>query len=46
VSNKGAAIYNGKVYRTTLDAHVVAYDAKDRKEIWKSKAPSWKTDFP
>ena len=28
VSNKGAAIYNGKVFRTTLDAHVIAYDAK------------------
>src|SRR3954462_12997299 len=24
VSNKGAAIYNGKIYRTTLDAHVIA----------------------
>src|ERR1700676_794046 len=24
VSNKGAAIFNGKVFRTTLDAHVVA----------------------
>src|SRR5262245_43094871 len=31
VSNKGAAIYNGKVFRTTLDAHVIAYDAKDGK---------------
>src|SRR5206468_4235025 len=29
VSNKGAAIYDGKVYRTTLDAHVLALDAKD-----------------
>src|SRR6266436_10308117 len=27
VSNKGAAIYNGKVFRTTLDAHVIAYDS-------------------
>src|SRR6266702_4402060 len=25
VSNKGAAIYGGRIYRTTLDAHVVAY---------------------
>src|SRR5215831_11030576 len=37
VSNKGAAIYNGKIYRTTLDAYVVALDAKTGKEIWKSK---------
>ena len=45
VSNKGAAIYNGKVYRTTLDAHVLALDAKDGKEIWKSKVAEWKDGF-
>ncbi len=45
VSNKGAAIYNGKVFRTTLDAHVVAYDAKNGKELWKSKAAEWKDGF-
>ena len=45
VSNKGAAIYNGKVFRTTLDAHVIAYDAKDGKELWKSKAAEWKDGF-
>jgi alcohol dehydrogenase (cytochrome c) len=45
VSNKGAAIYNGKIFRTTLDAHVVAYDAKDGKELWKSKAAEWKDGF-
>src|SRR5258705_746386 len=42
VSNKGAAIYNGRVYRTTLDAHVIALDAKDGKELWKSKVAEWK----
>jgi len=45
VSNKGAAIYAGRVYRTTLDAHVVAYDAKTGKEIWKSKAAEWKDGY-
>src|ERR1700730_6321075 len=35
VSNKGAAIYDGKVFRTTLDAHVVSYEAKSGKEIWR-----------
>ena len=34
VSNKGAAIYNGKVFRTTLDAHVIAYDAKSLQKLW------------
>src|SRR6478609_10779780 len=42
VSNKGAAIYDGKIFRTTLDAHVIAYDAKDGKELWKSKVAEWK----
>ncbi len=45
VSNKGAAIYNGKVYRTTLDAHVIAYDAKTGKEVWKTKVAEWKEGF-
>jgi alcohol dehydrogenase (cytochrome c) len=45
VSNKGVAIYDGKVYRTTLDAYVVAYDAKTGKEIWKSKAAEWKDGY-
>jgi alcohol dehydrogenase (cytochrome c) len=45
VSNKGAAIYNGKVFRTTLDAYVVALDQKDGKEIWKQKAAEWKDGY-
>ncbi len=45
VSNKGAAILNGKVYRTTLDAHVLALDAKTGKEVWKSKAAEWKNGY-
>jgi alcohol dehydrogenase (cytochrome c) len=45
VSNKGAAIYNGRIYRTTLDAHVVALDAKTGAEVWKSKAAEWKEGF-
>jgi len=45
VSNKGAAIYNGRIYRTTLDAHVVALDAKTGAEIWKSKAAEWKEGY-
>ena len=45
VSNKGAAIFDGKIFRTTLDAHVIALDAKTGKEIWKSKADEWKDGF-
>jgi alcohol dehydrogenase (cytochrome c) len=45
VSNKGAAIYNGKIYRTTLDAFVVALDAKTGMEVWKSKAAEWREGY-
>src|SRR5258706_4507031 len=41
VSNKGPALYNGKVFRTTLDAFVVALDQKTGKQLWKSKAADW-----
>jgi alcohol dehydrogenase (cytochrome c) len=33
----GATIYNGKLFRETLDAHVIALDMKTGKEIWKQK---------
>jgi alcohol dehydrogenase (cytochrome c) len=36
--NRGAAIYEGKVFRTTLDAHVIALDMKTGKEIWNVKS--------
>ncbi len=45
VSNKGAAIFNGKVFRTTLDAFVVALDAKTGKEVWKQKVAEWRDGF-
>jgi alcohol dehydrogenase (cytochrome c) len=41
ILNRGAAIYNGKVYRTTLDSHVIALDAKTGKQVWKSKAADY-----
>src|SRR5678809_1362303 len=32
-----ATIYNGKLFRTTLDAHVIALDMKTGKEVWRQK---------
>ena len=32
--NRGAALYEGKLFRTTLDSHVIAYDAKTGKQLW------------
>jgi alcohol dehydrogenase (cytochrome c) len=45
MSNKGLAIYNGKVFRGTLDANLVALDAKTGKEVWKQKIAEWKEGF-
>ena len=45
VSNKGVALFNGKVFRTTLDAYVVALDQKTGKELWKSKVMDWKDGY-
>ena len=45
LSNKGAAIYNGKLYRLTLDAHVRALDLKTGKQVWKQKFAEWKEGY-
>src|SRR3989442_6291424 len=45
VSNKGAAILNGKLFRTTLDAFVVALEMKTGKEIWKQQVDEWKDGY-
>ena len=45
ISNKGIAIFDGKIYRTTLDAFVVALDAKTGKEVWREKAAEWKDGY-
>ena len=45
VSSKGAAILNGRLYRTTLDAHVVALDMKTGKQLWKEKFAEWQEGY-
>jgi len=45
VSNKGLAVYNGKVFRGTLDAYLVALDQKTGKQVWKEKVAEWKEGF-
>src|SRR3954465_11638008 len=45
VSNKGPAIYNGKLFRTTLDAYAVALDMKTGKQVWKEKFAEWKDGY-
>ncbi|MGZ5121993.1 MAG: PQQ-dependent dehydrogenase, methanol/ethanol family [Burkholderiales bacterium] len=45
ISNKGPALYEGKVFRGTLDAHIVALDAQTGKQLWKTKVAEWKEGF-
>lgn len=40
-----ATIYNGKLYRQYVDAHVVALDMKTGKEVWKQKFAEWKEGY-
>jgi len=41
ILNRGAAIFEGKLFRVTLDAHVMAMDAKTGKQLWKVKAADY-----
>ena len=41
ILNRGAAIYDGKLFRVTLDAHVMAMDPKTGKTLWKMKAANY-----
>src|SRR6266404_9498813 len=45
IINRGAALYDGKVFRTTLDANVIALDAKTGKEAWKANAINFKDGY-
>ncbi|HYA71896.1 MAG TPA: methanol/ethanol family PQQ-dependent dehydrogenase [Roseiarcus sp.] len=45
VINRGAAILDGRIFRTTLDANVVGIDAKTGKEIWRQNAADIKLGY-
>ncbi|MFC7475155.1 PQQ-dependent dehydrogenase, methanol/ethanol family [Dankookia sp. GCM10030260] len=45
IINRGGAIYEGKLFRTTLDANVIALDMKTGKEIWRSNAIDFKPGY-
>jgi alcohol dehydrogenase (cytochrome c) len=38
IVNRGGALFDGKFYRTTLDAQVIALDSKTGKEVWRTKS--------
>ena len=40
--NRGApTIYNGKLFRVSVDNHLIALDMKTGKELWKQKFADW-----
>src|SRR5438045_1660212 len=41
----GATIYEGKLFREQIDAHVVALDLKTGKEVWKQKFADYKEGY-
>jgi alcohol dehydrogenase (cytochrome c) len=45
IVNRGAAVQGDKLYRTTLDAHVLALDLKTGKEVWRKEAIDFKTGY-
>src|SRR5580693_148985 len=46
VFTRGAAtIYNGKVFRITIDNHVLALDMKTGKQVWNQKFADWREGY-
>ncbi|MBL3705318.1 PQQ-dependent dehydrogenase, methanol/ethanol family [Sulfitobacter sp. BDSS02] len=45
IVNRGVAMLDGKLFRTTLDAHVIALDAETGEEIWRKKSIDFKTGY-
>jgi alcohol dehydrogenase (cytochrome c) len=41
----GATIYNGKLFRITVDNHVLALDVKTGKEVWNQRFADWKEGY-
>ncbi len=39
------AIYNGKLFRVTVDNHLVALDLKDGRVLWNQKFAEWKEGY-
>jgi len=45
LSNRGVALYDGKVFVSTIDTHLAALDAKTGKQLWKTKVAEWKEGY-
>jgi alcohol dehydrogenase (cytochrome c) len=45
IQSRGLAALDGVLYRTTIDAHVVALNMADGKQLWKIKAADYKQGY-
>src|SRR6185369_4442537 len=45
IVNRGGALFDGKFYRTTLDAQVIALDVNTGKEVWRTKSSDPKDGY-
>jgi alcohol dehydrogenase (cytochrome c) len=45
IHTRGMAALDGVLYRTTIDAHVIALRMSDGKQLWKSKAANYKDGY-
>lgn len=45
IQSRGMAVLEGVLYRTTLDAHVMAVSLKDGKTVWRQKAADYKQGY-
>lgn len=45
IVNRGVAILDGRLFRTTLDANVIALDAKTGEEVWRTNSIDFKNGY-
>jgi alcohol dehydrogenase (cytochrome c) len=45
ITRGAATIYNGKLFRVTIDNHVLALDMTTGKQLWKQKFAAWREGY-
>ncbi len=45
IVNRGVAMMDGLLFRTTLDAHVIALNAETGEEVWRTKSINYKDGY-
>ena len=45
ITRGAATIYNGKLFRVTIDNHVLALDMATGKQLWKQKFAAWREGY-